>query len=166
MGRIGIFCGCALGFFFASACGSSQPSPETSSAKPIRRTISHPAPREKVVIEVDAKRAGHSLMVEVTGVGRGHNENGAMEDSGLWKVSASYGESPLRQVLAGPAKVSRAPTGKALGNQWDVEVKFLVGFALPDRAGSVDIYVQEPGGETKTHVIKVKAPDQRLSLSE
>ncbi len=165
---VGLFCACSLTVLLSAGCGAESANTVTTTVapKPVRKTIDLSAPVEKVVIEVDANRAGHSLMVKVTGIGRGHGPQGPMENSDLWQVRASYGQSPLRQVLAGPAKVSRAPTGKALGDQWNVEVNFLIGFALPDRAGKVTIFVQEPGGETKTHEIEVEAPEQRLSLSE
>ncbi len=120
---------------------------------------------EKIDINIDAERSGHSLVVRVKGIGRGHTSGGELENPKAWHVTAKYGASPLRQVLAGPAKVSRAPTGAAMGNQWDIEVDFMVAFALPDRAGSVEVRVQAPSGETNTHKLKVEAPLEKLSLA-
>ena len=66
-------------------------------------------------------------------------------------------------MLAGPAKVSRAPTGAAMGDQWNIEVRFMVAFALPDRAGAVNVQVRAPTGESDTRKIDVAAPLEELT---
>jgi hypothetical protein len=120
------------------------------------------APIERVAIDVGAQRAGHSLVVNVHGVGRGHASGEALENPKAWRVSA-YGDTPLRQVLAGPAKVSRAPTGAALGDQWDIEIDFMVAFALPDRAINIEVLVQAPSGEEIRKRVSIEAPLERLT---
>ena len=97
-------------------------------------------------------------------MGRGHKENGRMESSGLWKISARHNRVPLRQILAGPAKVSRDPAGAALGDQWDVEVKFLVAFELPSSAQEVVVSALEPGGVTYTKKVTLKVDPKSLSV--
>lgn len=148
-------------------CGSEAapqvPVTHVPTPRPSVERLSKSTPVEKVVIGVEAQRSGHSLIVRVRGMGRGHSSDGPMENPDLWKVTASYGKSPLRQVLAGPAKVSRDPAGAAMGDQWNVEVNFLVAFALPDRAGVVEIAVQAPGGEHMTHQLTIEAPSEPLS---
>lgn len=149
----------------ASGCASqkkvvTKPVQKNSSAKRLNTAV----PAEKVDIEVGAARAGHSLVVKVRGIGRGHTSGQALENPKAWQISANHGSSPLRQVLAGPAKVSRQPAGAALGDQWDIEVDFMVAFALPDRAGKVVIRVQAPSGEIAKQEISVEAPAERLSL--
>ena len=148
-----------------AACAShrgnsaARPTQGRSSAK----RLNTPVPMEKVDILVTAERSGHSLVVHVHGVGRGHASGGKLEDPSAWQVSAAHGESPLRQVLAGPAKVSRVPAGAALGDQWDIEVQFMVAFALPDRAGTVAVRVQAPTGEVAKSEISIEAPAETLS---
>ncbi len=153
---------------FVCACGGSQSSaPEVQAPKPRASAarLKKTAPVQKVAIEVKAQRSGHSLVVRVLGIGRGHQSGQELENPKAWHVSANYdGDAPLRQVLAGPAKISREPTGAALGDQWDIEVQFMVAFALPDRAGTVALRVQAPGGEISTSEIPIKAPLQKLSL--
>ncbi len=122
-----------------------------------------PAPVEKVDINIGAERSGHSLVVQVHGIGRGHASGQALEDPKAWRVSASYGSAPLRQVLAGPAKVSRAPTGAAMGDQWDIEVNFMVAFALPDRALDIEVRAQAPSGEVTRKKVSIEAPTEKLS---
>jgi hypothetical protein len=122
-------------------------------------------PAQKVAIQVKAERSGHSLVVRVQGIGRGHQSGQELENPKAWLISASYdGNAPLRQVLAGPAKVSRQPTGAAMGTQWDIEVQFMVAFALPDRAGTVALRVQAPTGEIDDSEIPIAAPLEKLSL--
>lgn len=150
----------------ASSCTSSHQPKETTPvvhANSSHDRLNAPAAIEKVDIDVVAQRSGHSLVVNVKGIGRGHVSGGAMENPDAWHVSASYGGSPLRQVLAGPAKIARQPTGAALGDQWDVEVNFMVAFALPDRAGKVEVKAQAPDGEQMSHRLIVKAPKQLLT---
>lgn len=151
------------------SCGGAAKQPEP--AAPRVRNSSHerlhtPVPVEKVDIEIGAERSGHSLVVQVQGIGRGHESGGVLEDPKAWQVTATHGAAPLRQVLAGPAKVSRAPAGAALGNQWDIEVRFMVAFALPDRAGPVEVKVLAPTGETNSRKLEVPAPVEKLSMSE
>lgn len=104
-------------------------------------------------------------MVNVQGIGRGHQSGQQLEDPKAWHISANYdGNAPLQQVLAGPAKVSREPAGAALGNQWNIEIRFMVAFALPDRAGTVALRVQAPSGEIDKREIPIAAPLEKLSL--
>ena len=149
------------------ACGGSSKSLEVeapklrASAERLKKSV----PKQKVDIQVTAARSGHSLVVWVHGIGRGHQSGQELENPKAWHVSAKYdGVSPLRQVLAGPAKVSRQPTGAALGDQWDIEVRFMLAFALPDRAGMVTLRVQAPTGEVSQSEISIEAPAQKLSL--
>ncbi len=159
----------SFGFLLGlAACGSSANTPAPND--PVVDNSSHKrlhtaAPVEKVEIHIGAERSGHSLVVKVHGVGRGHESGGVLEDPKAWHITATHGSSPLRQVLAGPAKVSRAPTGAAMGDQWNVEVRFMVAFALPDRAGSVQVRAQAPTGETIMHKVEVPAPAEKLSLN-
>lgn len=150
----------------AGACSGAAQAPEAEepAVKHSSKARLHtPAPVEKVEIDIGAQRSGHSLVVQVHGVGRGHQSGGVIEDPKAWHVTATHSAAPLRQVLAGPAKVSRAPTGAAMGNQWNVDVRFMVAFALPDRAGAVEVRVQAPTGETTSHKLDVPAPLEKLS---
>ncbi len=152
---------------WAAACGGSaaSPAPERPSEdNSSREKLARAAPVEKVDIEVGAKRSGHSLVVNVHGIGRGHQSGGPLEDPKAWQVTATHSASPLKQVLAGPAKVSRAPAGAALGNQWNIEVRFMIAFALPDRAGKVVVQVQAPSGEQYSQTLAVAAPAEKLSF--
>ncbi len=149
------------------ACGGSSKAPTTVApkGKASSERLNKSVPAEKVDIEVKAARSGHSLVVRVLGIGRGHQSGQQLENPKAWHVTAKYdGTSPLRQVLAGPAKVSREPTGAALGSQWDIEVQFMVAFALPDRAGTVSLRVQAPSGEIANRTIPIEAPAEKLSL--
>ncbi len=145
-----------------SANGPALDAPSTNNSS--RDRLSQPAPVEKIDIQIGAQRSGHSLVVNVHGIGRGHQSGGAMEDSEAWHVTATHGSAPLKQVLAGPAKVSRAPTGAAMGDQWDVDVRFMIAFALPDRAGKVEVVVHAPSGEQHSETLTVAAPAEKLSL--
>lgn len=149
------------------ACGGSSNSPEpaASLARPSVERLNKSVPAQKVDIEVKAERSGHSLVVRVQGIGRGHQSGQQLEDPKAWHISAKYdGNAPLRQVLAGPAKISREPAGAALGDQWNIEVQFMVAFALPDRAGTVALRVQAPSGEIANSKIPIAAPAEKLSL--
>lgn len=154
-------------FLLASlaACASKTKPPQEpkTHSRSSHSRLYDPVPVEKVDITVGAERAGHSLVVKVSAVGRGHASGQALEDSKAWHVSASYGNAPLKQVLAGPAKVSRAPTGAALGDQWDIEIQFMVAFALPDRALNIEVRVQAPTGEETRTNVSVEAPLEKLS---
>ena len=149
------------------ACGGSSNTPTTTAAKPrasVER-LNKSVPTQKVDIAVKAQRSGHSLVVHVQGIGRGHQSGQQLENPKAWLVSASYdGTAPLQQVLAGPAKVSREPAGAAMGTQWNIEVEFMVAFALPDRAGTVTLRVQAPSGEVADSKIPIEAPAEKLSL--
>jgi hypothetical protein len=114
---------------------------------------------EPVHIEVDVQRQGSSLILTVNGVARGHKSNSVLENPKHWRVSAALDGEPLKQVLAGPARVSREPTGAALGNQWNVFVSFMVGFAMPQDGSEVQLEVKSPDGETE----KQSLPVERLS---
>lgn len=138
---------------------------EPAVVRPSAERLKKSVPAEKVDIEVRAERSGHSLVVRVQGIGRGHQSGQQLENPKAWHITAKYdGSAPLRQVLAGPAKVSREPTGAALGNQWNIEVQFMVAFALPDRAGTVALRVQAPSGEIAKSKIPIAAPAEKLSL--
>lgn len=154
-------------FLLASlaACASkAKPAQEPKAhARSSHSRLHDPAPVEKVDINVGAQRSGHSLVVQVHGIGRGHASGQALEDPKAWHVSASYGSAPLRQVLAGPAKVSRAPTGAALGDQWDIDIEFMVAFALPDHALDIEVRVQAPTGEETRTKVSIEAPLEKLS---
>ncbi len=159
-----------LGGVFACAslagCGGSDtPATNPAADNASRERLSRDAPVERVDIEIDAKRSGHSLVVDVHGIGRGHQSGGPLEDPKAWQVSATHTQAPLKQVLAGPAKVSRAPAGAALGNQWNIDVQFMIAFALPDRAGDVEVTVRAPSGEQHSEKLQVPAPAKKLSLS-
>ena len=149
-----------------AACASTA-RPQAERPAPTGRSsharLHDPAPVEKVDIKIGAERSGHSLVVQVHGVGRGHASGQALENSKAWRVTASHGSSPLRQVLAGPAKVSRAPTGAALGNQWDIDIHFMVAFALPDHALDIEVRVQAPTGEENRTKVSIEAPLEKLS---
>ncbi len=101
------------------ACGSqSKPAAQEVKPRASAARLSKSVPARKVDIEVKAERSGHSLVVRVLGIGRGHQSGQKLENPKAWHISAKYdGDAPLRQVLAGPAKVSREPTGAALGDQ-------------------------------------------------
>ena len=149
------------------ACGG--PTKEAEAPKPDIRPsaerLKRSVPAEKVDIQVEAVRSGHSLVVNVQGIGRGHQSGQKLENPKAWHISANYdGNAPLQQVLAGPAKVSREPTGAALGDQWNIEIQFMVAFALPDRAGTVALRVQAPSGEIDKRKIPIAAPLEKLSL--
>ena len=159
----------SFGFLLVlAACGGSANAPVPSDPavdNSSRERLQRAAPVENVEIEIGAERSGHSLVVKVHGVGRGHSSGGLLEDPKAWHVTATHSKSPLRQVLAGPAKVSRAPTGAAMGDQWNIEIHFMVAFALPDRAGAVEVHVQAPTGETTMQKVDVPAPLEKLSLA-
>jgi hypothetical protein len=156
--------GATLALGACSSANSNKSVAEPVKARSSAKRLYTKVPTQKVDIEVGAERSGHSLVVQVHGIGRGHASGQELENPKAWQISASYGESPLRQVLAGPARVSRQPTGAAMGNQWDIEVQFMVAFALPDRAGKVAVRVQAPTGEVAKREISVEAPAEKLSL--
>ncbi len=150
-----------------SACaGKSSSTPVKVHPRPSAKRLNQATAVENVVISMDVRRSGRSLIVEVKGLGRGHKQNGRMESSGLWSITASHNQAPLRQILAGPAKVSRDPAGAALGDQWDVEVKFLVAFELPSSAQKVVVSALEPGGVTYTKKVTLKLDQKSLSLRD
>lgn len=153
------------GWVFACGGSSKTSEPEAPKVRPSVERLNRSVPAQKVDIAVKAERSGHSLVVRVQGIGRGHQSGQQLEDPKAWLVSAKYdGNAPLRQVLAGPAKISREPAGAALGNQWNIEVQFMVAFALPDRAGTVALRVQAPSGEIANSKIPIEAPAEKLSL--
>ncbi|MCP4446650.1 MAG: hypothetical protein GY811_15090 [Myxococcales bacterium] len=160
----------SFGFILAMSsisCAGSAAGPEANAPAPDNSSherLYSAVPVEKVDIGIGAERSGHSLVVQVHGVGRGHESGGAIENPKAWHVTATHGAAPLRLVLAGPAKVSRAPTGAAMGDQWNIEVHFMVAFALPDRAGAVEVRVQAPTGESNSHQLEVPAPTEKLSM--
>lgn len=148
-----------------AACAGTpkQAEPPAPAGRSSHARLYDAAPVEKVDIKVGAERSGHSLVVQVHGVGRGHASGQALENSKAWRVTASHGRAPLRQVLAGPAKVSRAPTGAAMGNQWDIDIQFMVAFALPDHALDIEVRVQAPTGEETRTKVSIEAPLEKLS---
>tara|TARA_R110002096_G_scaffold239101_1_gene430707 strand:- start:67473 stop:67940 length:468 start_codon:yes stop_codon:yes gene_type:complete len=151
-----------------TACGGSAIAPASENPavdNSSRERLHRAAPVEQVEITIGAQRSGHSLVVNVHGIGRGHNSGGVLEDSNAWHITATHSKAPLKLVLAGPAKVSRAPTGAAMGDQWNIDVHFMVAFALPDRAGAVEVHVQAPTGETTMQKVDVPAPLERLSFA-
>ncbi len=121
-----------------------------------RRAAPPRVERHPIQVEVAAQRTGRSLRLEITGIGRGHEEGEPFENPETWAVSASVNGAPLKHILNGPARVDREPVGHAYGSQWNVFVRFSVAFAIDPEATHVDIRVAPPGA---------KAHEDRLEVS-
>jgi hypothetical protein len=142
------------------ACGGTA---KTETSEPVfvhknssRAKLTRAAPVEPVDIDIDVQRQGSSLLLTVKGTARGHQSNSVLEDPKRWQVSARLDGEPLKQVLAGPARVSREPTGAALGDQWNVYVSFMVGFAMPGEGKDLLLEVHAPDGEIRKQSVELE----------
>lgn len=50
-----------------------------------------------------------------------------------------------------------------MGNQWDIDIHFMVAFALPDHALDIEVRVQAPTGEETRTKVSIEAPLEKLS---
>lgn len=104
--------------------------------------------REPIQVRVVVSRSGGSVMLRITGIGRGHEEGEPFEDPTKWSVSASAAGEELKRVLNGPVRLERIPVGHASGSQWNVFVRFSVAFKLESEARKVDVTIEPPEAPT------------------
>jgi hypothetical protein len=100
---------------------------------------------EPLEVSVDATRQGGAVHLAVLGRGFGHGPGEAFEHPEQWVIKARASGTELKRVVNGSRSIDRQPVGRGAGNQWDVRVRFTVGYAVPDGIDKLELELTPPG---------------------
>jgi len=108
---------------------------------------------EPIEVSVDAVRFGGAVHLRVLVRGYGHGPNEAFEHPERWVIVATARGVELKRVVNGSRTVDRQPVGRGDGNQWDVRVRFTIGYAVPRGIDKLELALTPPGD--RTHRLQV-----------
>ena len=132
------------------ACGGSQaegPGERSSARVSFVQNPHETVKPEPLEVDVQAKRFGAALRLDITGTGRGRLEGERFEDPDAWQVEVVQNGARLQRAVNGPVKVARNPVGRASGARWDVVVRFSVNFVMEEDDLPLVVMVEAPDEE-------------------